>query len=124
MLKEGLNWCGLAINKEKCRVLVFKKKKMVQMDEGIKLDDSFTAKCGLKEGARFLGLDINVCKSKHRACCAADEAARPLVVPYPTCETLLLRDRDAISLQMVVHHLRKHSFLSSTEATAAGVGRG
>ena len=41
------------------------KRKYVHHEEGLQLDDEFTVKCGLKEGASFLGLNVVKCtKSK------------------------------------------------------------
>lgn len=60
-LKEGLDWCGLEVNKSKCRIMCFENGKYVQQDEGIQLTSDFTVTCGVKESAKFLGLNLSAC---------------------------------------------------------------
>lgn len=59
MLKEGLDWCGLEVNAAKSRILVFEKGVFREAGEEVNIDEGFIAKCGVKEGANFLGLDIS-----------------------------------------------------------------
>lgn len=60
-LKEGLDWCELEVNKSKCRILHFTKKEYVEVPTGIEIEPDFVVKCGVKEGASFLGLEISRC---------------------------------------------------------------
>lgn len=62
-LAEGLAWCQLEVNQEKCRIMWFEKGKMQMSPEGVNIADDFTVKCGVKEGAAFLGLEIDIADS-------------------------------------------------------------
>jgi hypothetical protein len=63
LLKEGMEWCELEVNAAKSRILTFKKGAYVEQPP-IDIGEGLLIKCGVKEGAAFLGLDISRCMTQ------------------------------------------------------------